>query len=96
MPMLYIICSLTAMRGSHPLLLLLLLPLSPPNQIVRAGMRVMRLNFSHATYEEAELRMTNLRKCVGVHNNIYGEPFNVRAVLLDIQVSAKAYRVGHS
>lgn len=24
-------------------------------------MRVMRINFSHATFEEAELRLTNLR-----------------------------------
>lgn len=31
-------------------------------QCVRSGLRVMRLNFSHATYEEATLRITNLRK----------------------------------
>lgn len=31
--------------------------------IVRCGMRVMRLNFSHATVEEVELRMANLAAC---------------------------------
>lgn len=30
-------------------------------QVVDAGMRVMRVNFSHATFEEAELRLKNLR-----------------------------------
>ena len=29
--------------------------------MVDAGMRVMRINFSHATFEEAEKRLTNLR-----------------------------------
>ena len=31
--------------------------------VVRCGMRVMRLNFSHATVEEVELRMANLKAC---------------------------------
>lgn len=30
-------------------------------QVVDAGMRVMRINFSHATFEEADKRLTNLR-----------------------------------
>ena len=65
--------------------------------IVRSGMRVMRLNFSHATVEEVELRMTNLRKSKGRHSLFNGETDeesvastgesstlkNVRAVLLD-------------
>lgn len=54
-------------------------------QCVRSGLRVMRLNFSHATYEEATLRITNLRKAQGVHKQTFGVPFNLRAVLLDIQ-----------
>lgn len=45
----------------------------------------MRLNFSHATYEEATLRITNLRKAQGVHKQTFGVPFNLRAILLDIQ-----------
>ena len=31
--------------------------------LVDNGMRIMRLNFSHATREEVELRMSNLQKC---------------------------------
>ena len=30
--------------------------------VTAKGMRVMRINFSHATYEEADLRTKNLRK----------------------------------
>mgnify|MGYP001095236808 CR=1 FL=1 len=65
--------------------------------IVRSGMRVMRLNFSHATVEEVELRMSNLSACKGRHSVFHsdseeetfastGESLvhkNVRAVLLD-------------
>eukprot|EP00571_Detonula_confervacea_P015662 CAMPEP_0172310144 /NCGR_PEP_ID=MMETSP1058-20130122/11316_1 /TAXON_ID=83371 /ORGANISM="Detonula confervacea, Strain CCMP 353" /LENGTH=602 /DNA_ID=CAMNT_0013022911 /DNA_START=41 /DNA_END=1845 /DNA_ORIENTATION=- len=65
--------------------------------IVRSGMRIMRLNFSHATVEEVELRMTNLRASKGRHSIFHpdteeattastGESLvhkNVRAVLLD-------------
>lgn len=66
--------------------------------IVRSGMRVMRLNFSHATVEEVELRMKNLRASKGRHSVFHpdspdeavtastGESSvhkNVRAVLLD-------------
>ena len=32
-------------------------------ELVHAGMTVMRLNFSHATVEEVELRTTNLKAC---------------------------------
>ena len=32
-------------------------------ELVHAGMNVMRLNFSHATVEEVELRTTNLKAC---------------------------------
>lgn len=60
--------------------------------VVKSGMRVMRLNFSHATTEEVELRTSNLKQCQGRHgaelgfgndtNN--GEILNnVRATLLD-------------
>ena len=31
--------------------------------VVKGGMRIMRLNFSHATTEEVELRVSNLQKC---------------------------------
>jgi pyruvate kinase len=66
-------------------------------EIVRSGMRVMRLNFSHATVDEVELRMGNLAACKGRHSifdsnqgteveTTTGESLvhkNVRAVLLD-------------
>ena len=41
------------------------LPILP--QAVSAGMRIMRLNFSHATLEEVNLRMKNLKSSPGVH-----------------------------
>jgi len=62
----------------------------PLQEVVRSGMRVMRLNFSHATVEEVELRCGNLARCQGRHGK---SPYtgeggessapNVRAVLLD-------------
>ena len=36
----------------------------------------MRLNFSHATYEEATLRITNLRKAQGLHKTAFGSVFS--------------------
>ena len=67
-------------------------------QLVDEGVRVMRLNFSHATVEEADLRIKNLRRCKGraglsgglemeaapdaSHENA-GQGRNLRAVLLD-------------
>ena len=48
---------------------------------VLAGMRIMRINFSHATYDEANLRMKNLKNSKGL--NIQGR--NMRAVMLDTQ-----------
>lgn len=57
------------------------LPVLPA--VVEAGMRIMRINFSHATYDEADLRMRNLSShCPGLDP---GKPFNLRAVMLDTQ-----------
>lgn len=33
------------------------------SQLHSVGLNIMRINFSHATYEEADLRTTNLNKC---------------------------------
>eukprot|EP00586_Coscinodiscus_wailesii_P008245 CAMPEP_0172522490 /NCGR_PEP_ID=MMETSP1066-20121228/293154_1 /TAXON_ID=671091 /ORGANISM="Coscinodiscus wailesii, Strain CCMP2513" /LENGTH=566 /DNA_ID=CAMNT_0013305503 /DNA_START=552 /DNA_END=2249 /DNA_ORIENTATION=- len=56
-------------------------------KLVRCGMRVMRLNFSHATVEEVELRCKNLDMCKGRHGVAFPERMstrqNLRAVLLD-------------
>lgn len=52
--------------------------------LVTTGLRIMRLNFSHATYEEAELRIANLRKCQG-RNMRCSRQDNMRAVMLDTQ-----------
>jgi pyruvate kinase len=46
------------------------------------GLRIMRINFSHAEYDEALLRINNLRACRGVHWSP-SHNFNLRAVLLD-------------
>lgn len=55
--------------------------------LVRCGLRVMRLNFSHATVEEVELRCKNLDMCKGRHGTAFPERLstrqNLRAVLLD-------------
>jgi pyruvate kinase len=54
-------------------------------QVVRHGMRIMRLNFSHATVEEVELRTNNLKMCAGRHSLLDADHSqeNMRAVLLD-------------
>ncbi|CAM9582084.1 unnamed protein product, partial [Ascophyllum nodosum] len=54
-------------------------------KIVDAGMRIMRINFSHATFEEAEKRLTNLRACKGKHSENFLGEHNVRGVMLDTQ-----------
>lgn len=53
--------------------------------LVTNGLRIMRLNFSHATVEEVELRVKNLKLCQGRHAASLGntEDTNVRATLLD-------------
>lgn len=39
-------------------------------ELVSEGIRVVRLNFSHATVEEADLRMTNLRNSTGRNGGV--------------------------
>lgn len=58
--------------------------------IVSEGMSIMRLNFSHATKEEVELRVKNLNRCQitqernkSKYKNIFDEIMNVRGILLD-------------
>lgn len=46
------------------------------------GLRIMRINFSHAEHNEALMRIDNLRACRGVHWSP-SHNFNLRAVLLD-------------
>ena len=55
-------------------------------QLVQNGMHVMRINFSHATYGEAEERIKHLKKARGRHISALGTANpNMRAVLLDTQ-----------
>jgi len=55
-------------------------------RLVHGGMHVMRINFSHATYEEAEMRINNLKQASGRHTAAMGSRSpNMRAVLLDTQ-----------
>mmetsp|Transcript_8351 Transcript_8351/g.24697 ORF Transcript_8351/g.24697 Transcript_8351/m.24697 type:complete len:555 (+) Transcript_8351:163-1827(+) len=57
----------------------------PLKKVVEAGMKIMRLNFSHATTEEVELRLTNLAASQDSYD--FDGPINpvqdVRATLLD-------------
>ncbi len=61
------ICDLPQVRTLSSLPQPLTLPTPTPPapfrspKVVDAGMRVMRINFSHATFEEAEMRLANLR-----------------------------------
>lgn len=60
-------------------------------KLVKGGLGVMRMNFSHATYEEAAHRLKKLRAAGGSHSHGYylgegGNPqflMNTRAALLD-------------
>lgn len=49
-------------------------------KLTTEGLRIMRINFSHAEFDEAAMRIENLRKCRGVHAS---QDFNLRAVLHD-------------
>lgn len=61
------------------------------NQFVQDGLRVMRMNFSHADYDEASTRMSLLRNAPGSHhsgqyidsNGDVQSVINTRATLLD-------------
>jgi len=57
----------------------------PLKKVVQAGMKIMRLNFSHATTEEVELRLKNLAASQDSYD--FDGPINavqdVRATLLD-------------
>ncbi|CAH0513826.1 unnamed protein product [Peronospora belbahrii] len=51
-------------------------------KLTNEGLRIMRINFSHAEYDEALARIENLRTCRGVHAQTQST-FNLRAVLHD-------------
>merc|ERR1740130_417411 len=53
--------------------------------LVDEEMKIMRINFSHATFEEASMRIQRLRDCMGRHGQAGLCQKNVRAVLLDTQ-----------
>ncbi len=84
LPLTKIVATIGPASENHPVL----------PSIVNAGMRIMRINFSHATYEEADLRNKNLGTCVGINAiNVSSETnfarrdgrSNMRAVMLDTQ-----------
>jgi hypothetical protein len=55
------------------------------SHVVDAGMRIMRINFSHATYDEADLRMRNLSACAVIDHTADAGQVHMRAVMLDTQ-----------
>jgi pyruvate kinase len=55
------------------------------SEVVKAGMRIMRINFSHATYEEADLRVKNLKLSPACLVQGSGINNHLRAVMLDTQ-----------
>ena len=55
------------------------------SHVVNAGMRIMRINFSHATYDEADLRVTNLSKCASADHLADAGQVHMRAIMLDTQ-----------
>ncbi len=59
-------------------------------KVAEAGLTVMRINFSHATYEEADLRTTNLNSFREKDITTAASPkdgwvVNTRAIMLDTQ-----------
>ena len=64
-------------------------PASDPPEVteslVTEGLKVARINFSHATYHEAMERVENIRAAPGVHRGLVNgsRDLNTRAVLLD-------------
>lgn len=50
------------------------------SEVAAAGMKIMRINFSHATYDEANLRVTNLRLAAADRKTL-----SMRAIMLDTQ-----------
>lgn len=60
------------------------------HDVVESGVNIMRINFSHATYEEALLRVTNLNSFRRGFNKTsgadgLGQTTNMRAIMLDTQ-----------
>lgn len=55
--------------------------LSELTKVTDAGMKLMRINFSHATYEEADLRTSNLRKYAANK----GAKQDLNSIMLDTQ-----------
>ena len=58
--------------------------------VAGAGMEIMRINFSHATYEEADLRTRNLNSFNSNQNDktfadILGAATNMKSIMLDTQ-----------
>lgn len=56
--------------------------LEPLKQVVGAGMKIMRLNFSHATTEEVELRLTNLAQAQVSENQEMRQTFVLILLLI--------------
>ncbi len=79
LPLSKIVATIGPASENHPVI----------GDVARAGMQIMRINFSHATYEEADLRTRNLNSvpdCLqpNVKDDLQAAT-NMRAIMLDTQ-----------
>lgn len=74
-PLTKIVATIGPASENHPML----------GTVAGAGMQIMRINFSHATYEEADLRTRNLNSFDSKIADHLGASTNMKSIMLDTQ-----------